>query len=78
MTTKAGDFVCDPMCGSGTTGAVCRMLGRRAILCDISEEYLVLTEKRLERERSASKFNYGSIVSEIHMPLCSPPLRPSE
>lgn len=47
MSTREGDWVLDPMCGSGTTGVVCRKLGRRAILCDISEEYIAMTEKRL-------------------------------
>jgi len=47
MTTKEGDIVCDPMCGSGTTGAVCHMLGRKAILGDISAEYISLTKNRL-------------------------------
>jgi DNA methylase len=48
MTTKEGDLVCDPMCGAGTTGVVCRGLGRKAILSDISAEYVTLTEHRLE------------------------------
>jgi site-specific DNA-methyltransferase (adenine-specific) len=58
MTTKEGDVVLDPMCGSGTTGVVCKNLGRRAILCDASEEYVRMTEERLgvrrhqPRERS--------------------------
>ena len=30
-----------------TTGAVCAKLGRKALLCDISEEYTSITEKRL-------------------------------
>ncbi|HSO00450.1 MAG TPA: site-specific DNA-methyltransferase, partial [Candidatus Nanopelagicales bacterium] len=47
MTTLPGDVVLDPMCGSGTTGAVCRRLGRRAILCDAAEEYVQMTERRL-------------------------------
>ena len=51
MTTKPGDTVLDPMCGSGTTGAVCAKLGRKAILCDISEEYTQITERRLGIER---------------------------
>ena len=34
MSTKEGDTVLDPMCGSGTTGAVCIELNRNAILCD--------------------------------------------
>jgi site-specific DNA-methyltransferase (adenine-specific) len=52
MTTKQGDTVLDPMCGSGTTGAVCRKMGRRAILCDESEEYVKMVEKRLGIHRS--------------------------
>lgn len=47
MTTKEGDTVLDPMCGAGTSGAACRNLGRNAILCDVSEEYIQKTEKRL-------------------------------
>lgn len=47
MTTKPGDRVIDPMCGSGTTGAVCEKLGRRCVLRDISEEYTAIAEKRL-------------------------------
>jgi site-specific DNA-methyltransferase (adenine-specific) len=47
MATKPGDTVLDPMCGSGTTGAVCASLGRKAILCDSSEEYTTTTERRL-------------------------------
>ena len=49
MSTKEGDTVLDPMCGAGTTGEACLQLGRRVVLCDLSPEYLALTEKRLER-----------------------------
>lgn len=51
MTTKDDDLVLDPMCGSGTTGLACRNLKRRAILCDLSEEYVSMTEKRLRITR---------------------------
>ncbi len=51
MTTKPGDIVLDPMCGAGTTGVVCRSLNRRAILCDDQEEYITITEKRLNIQR---------------------------
>lgn len=47
MVTEPNDIVLDPMCGSGTTGEACLRLGRRAVLCDASEEYTLLTEKRL-------------------------------
>jgi DNA modification methylase len=42
------------MCGSGTTGVVCRSLGRNAILCDESEQYTRLAETRLGINRSAA------------------------
>jgi site-specific DNA-methyltransferase (adenine-specific) len=54
MATVPGDTVLDPMCGSGTTGAVCAKAGRRAILCDASEEYTAITERRLGINRTHS------------------------
>ncbi len=51
MATVAGDLVIDPMAGSGTTGAVCRALGRRAVLCDGSADYIALIEHRLDVRR---------------------------
>jgi site-specific DNA-methyltransferase (adenine-specific) len=52
MATGAGDTVVDPMCGAGTTGAVCMKLGRKAILCDFSEDYVAMTEQRLGIKRT--------------------------
>lgn len=54
MTTAPGDLVIDPMSGSGTTGVAALGLGRRAILCDVSEEYTLLAEERLEVRRLGS------------------------
>ncbi len=54
MATQPGDTVLDPMCGSGTTGAVCANLSRAAILCDASEEYTRLTERRIGIKRAQS------------------------
>lgn len=54
MVTKPGDTVLDPMCGSGTTGAVCRRLGRKSVLSDLSEDYTRMTEKRLGVSRRQS------------------------
>jgi hypothetical protein len=47
MTTKPGDIVLDPMCGAGTTAAAAMRLGRRAVLADLSPEYLELAKHRL-------------------------------
>ena len=47
MVTKEGDLVFDPMCGSGTTGAVCRELGRRAVLSDHNPDYIAIARNRL-------------------------------
>ena len=47
MSTKEGDTVLDPMCGSGTTGEACLRLGRKAKLCDSSEEYLSISKHRI-------------------------------
>jgi len=44
--TKPGDTVLDPFGGSGTTGAVALMLGRKAVLCELNPEYAKLIEDR--------------------------------
>jgi len=45
--TNPGDVVFDPMCGSGTTCKMALENNRFYIGCDISKEYVELTEKRL-------------------------------
>lgn len=52
MTTAEGDLIFDPMSGSGTTGEAARQLGRTAIICDLSEEYTQIAEKRLGVNRT--------------------------
>lgn len=51
MTVSDGGLILDPMCGSGTTGAVAMERGFRALLCDGSDEYTKLVEKRLGVKR---------------------------
>lgn len=51
MTVADGGLILDPMCGSGTTGAVAKERGFHAILCDHSDEYTQLVEKRLGIKR---------------------------
>lgn len=52
MTTAEGDLIFDPMSGSGTTGEAARQLGRKAIICDSSEDYTQIAEKRLGINRT--------------------------
>jgi hypothetical protein len=45
--------VLDPFCGSGTTGAVARTLGRDFIGCELNPEYVKLAEKRIGHAQPA-------------------------
>jgi modification methylase len=49
--TNPGDVVLDPFFGTGTTGAVARMLGRDFIGIEREAAYREIAEKRLERVR---------------------------
>lgn len=51
MSTQPGDLVLDVTAGSGTTGVVCKQLGRKAILSDRSVRYVRMIEKRLQIRR---------------------------
>jgi hypothetical protein len=46
MTTIEGELIFDPLCGSGTTAAVALIRNRRAILSDISPDYLAIAQSR--------------------------------
>ncbi len=50
-TTNPGDVVLDPFFGTGTTGAVAKMLGREFIGIERDETYRKHAEKRLSRVR---------------------------
>ena len=50
-TTNPGDVVLDPFFGTGTTGAVARMLGRDFVGIERENRYRELAEKRLARVR---------------------------
>lgn len=45
--SKTGDLVLDPMCGGGTTGVACSILGRQYILGDIDRDAVATTKYRL-------------------------------
>jgi len=54
-STKENDLVLDPFNGSGTTGIIANKLNRKYIGIDNEKEYLDLTVKRYEKEKSLLK-----------------------
>ncbi len=50
-TTNPGDVILDPFFGTGTTGAVAKMLGREFIGIEREQSYRRVAEKRLSRVR---------------------------
>ncbi|MCZ6603587.1 MAG: site-specific DNA-methyltransferase [Alphaproteobacteria bacterium] len=50
-STKPGDTILDPFFGSGTTGAVAKLLGRHYVGIEREADYVALAEKRLGQVR---------------------------
>lgn len=48
--SKVGDTVLDPFFGSGTTGEVCQMLGRKWIGCELNQDYEPLQNQRTSQQ----------------------------
>lgn len=49
-STREGDLILDPFCGSGTTGVACRLLGgRKFIGIDKDRDFIALAKERLIR-----------------------------
>jgi len=46
-SSRLDDLVLDPFCGTGTTGAVAKKLGRRFVGCERDEKYAKAAEKRI-------------------------------
>jgi modification methylase len=77
-TTNPGDIVVDPFFGSGTTGAVAKMLGRRFIGIDRDTDYIAAAAKRIDAvkpvetpalevtpsKRAAPRVAFGAIVEQ--------------
>ena len=47
-TSKEGDWVLDPFMGSGTTAEVALFHGRKAVGCEINDDYIMIIGKRLK------------------------------
>ena len=63
-STREGEVVLDPFCGSSTTGVACKRLGRIYIGIDRNSEYLQLSVKRLKNECTHELFQNGLLLSE--------------
>ena len=48
-STREGELVLDPFCGSGTTGVACKLLGRKFIGIDNDRDFILLAKERLIR-----------------------------
>lgn len=46
-STRKNDLILDPFAGSSTTGVAAIELGRRFVGCELEDDFLVLSEKRL-------------------------------
>jgi DNA modification methylase len=47
-TSKPGDLIIDPFCGSGTTALACHKTGRRFICIDREQKYIDIAKRRYE------------------------------
>jgi len=48
--TKVGEIILDPMAGSGTTALACKLLNRKCIGIEISEDYCRIAAKRCSQQ----------------------------
>lgn len=70
LFTNAGDLVCDPCLGSGTTALACIKLGRRFVGCEIDPVYYAIAKDRITRALSqpdmfiepAAKLKQGKLI----------------
>lgn len=54
--SKPGDIVLDPFCGSGFVPLACEQLGRDWIAFDIEEDYVRITNTRVEARRKGLRY----------------------
>lgn len=66
-TSNVGDIVLDPFSGSGTTATVAKKLGRKFIAFEQDENYVKISNERLEKIRQINS-NYLSYKVEKRLP----------
>ena len=67
-STKKGDLVLDPFCGSGTTGIAANLLERSFIGIEREKEYVEMSQRRrLEIDDTVTAENYRMHIKDIAM-----------
>ena len=51
ITTDEGDYVYDPMCGSGTTAKACSNLNRKCVINDINPDIVDIVQSRFSNSQ---------------------------
>ncbi len=69
-TSKPNDVVLDPFFGSGTTGAVAKLLGRNYIGFEMEEKYIKAAEKRIKQVK-VDDSDIHNLVLEVKPPRVS-------
>jgi DNA modification methylase len=49
LTTKVGDVVLDPFCGTGTTGQGAFLSGRKFVGYELNPQFVMATEVRMNK-----------------------------
>jgi len=69
-TSKLGDVVLDPFFGTGTTGAVAKLLGRNYIGLERETEYIKVAQKRIEKIKPETNL-FTDLSLEVKPPRVS-------
>ena len=65
-STRQGEWILDPFCGSSTTGNAANLLGRRFLGIDQEQAFLKMSRKRREELENCNTFaRYRSKIKDI-------------
>ena len=64
-STRVGDLVLDPFFGTGTTGVVCKRLGRKFIGIERKSSYLVAAKERILKIKRLQSKNLENVTSDF-------------
>lgn len=73
-STRPGEWVLDPFCGSSTTGVAASLLGRRFLGIDMEQSYLDIGKcRREELENERTRTVYCSKIKDLQILAASAP-----